>query len=162
MSAFYEIHDSMLERLEWHGTMLEVIFRAVCIVSDDDSPLALGRQRIVLRIEGASVSGDKVEPTIWLLDGDFACESQVPFEYDPDNGCISAYLQEANRIHLHLFGENEETHDFPTFDIRGESMTLQKLGPVEWSKKTIPAVASAKARTLEIRAFDFDLPGSAK
>lgn len=154
MPAFYEIHDSILERLEWDGSVLELTFRAISTLSDNDSPLACGRQRIVLRIENATLTGDKVEPEIWLLDGDFVCESQISHEQDQGNGVIAASLERAERIHLHLFGENEDTREFPTFDIHGDSLTLRKLEAVRWSKKYIPVIQSAGAKTLGIGAFD--------
>lgn len=154
MPAFYEIHDSILENLEWNGAALELTLHAVCTLSDSNAPLAWGRQRIVLRIEPASITGDKFESEIWLLDGEFNCGSQVSKVDDQIRGCIAASLKEAQDIHLLVAGMNEDTQEYLTFDIRGESMTLLRQELVEWSAKDIPIVESPMAQSLGIDAFD--------
>ena len=154
MPAFYEFHDSILERLEWDGPALELTLNAVTTLADDNAPLAWGRQRIVLRIEDATLTGDTVEPEIWLLEGNLKSDGQDSLEQDQMQGDIAAALESATRISLHLFGMNEETQAYPTFDISGQSLTLRKLNLVEWSPKHIPVVKSPGAKFLGIGAFD--------
>lgn len=151
MPEFYEIHDSKIESLAWDGTALELTLYAVCTVSNGVEPLSYGRQRILLRFENATLTGDKAEPEIWLLEGKFECESEDSIATGHGNGCIVASLGEAKVVHMHLFGRNEETIEYPTFDVRSESMTLRKLGPVDWSKGK---QLSSGRRIIGMGAFD--------
>lgn len=140
LMAFYEFHDSILESLEWNGTTLTCVLNAVYTVSNQEKPLVWGRQRLQLSLEQAEISGEKAEPTIWLLDGKLECESHdtSPIDqlgvYD-----IPASLVQAQRVRISLFGENEDTHEFPRFEIRGNSMLVRKFDRVEWSEKHLRA-----------------------
>ncbi len=157
MTAFYEIHDSVIESLVWDESALESTLSAVLTVPVDDKPLGYGRQKILLRIESASLTGDKVEPEIWLLDGSFECKGEDSYEEDRVNGCIAASLQYARDVRfVQLFGMNEDTNEYPTFDVHGGSMTLTRLGPVEWASKFQPELRAPR-KFIGAGAFDSGL-----
>ena len=157
MTAFYEIHDSVIESLVWDESALELTLSAVLTIPVDNKPLGYGRQKILLRIESASLTGDKLKPEIWLLDGSFECEGEDSHEEDRVNGCIAASLQYAREVRfVQLFGMNEDTHEYPAFDIRGKSMMLIKLGPIEWISAYQPGLRAPR-KFIGTGAFDSGL-----
>jgi hypothetical protein len=157
MTAFYEIHDSIIESLVWDESALELTLSAVLTVPIDGKPMGYGRQKILLRIDSATLTGDKVEPEIWLLDGTFECEGEDSYEEDREIGYIGASLQYAREIRLiQLFGMNEDTHEYPTFDIRGKSMRLTRLGPIEWMSEYQPELRALR-KFIGLGAFDSGL-----
>jgi len=153
MSAFYEIHDSILEDITWRNSALELTLDGFCTLSNDTKPLACGSQKLLLRIEDAQMTGDVVEPPLWLLDGHFTCESEDSNERDRGFGNIAASLGCATLPHLHLFGMNESLQVYPTFDIRGQSMTLQKISVVEWRTEHEAIIQQPSSKVLGAGAF---------
>ena len=134
LAAFYEFHDSILESFVWHGAELKIVLNAVSTLSNGSEPVAYGRQRIELCMDEAVLSGDKVESTIWLLEGEMECENQDSDAIDRvDIGLIPASLKYARNVCIRLFGENEDTGEFPTFEIKSLSLILNKLGVGNWS-----------------------------
>jgi hypothetical protein len=132
MAEFYEIHDSKLKKIAWNGDQAQVTLSAVIIVADDEKMLRSGWQLIQLNLNQAIMTGDPVNSEVWLYEGTFVTETEDSRPEDRGNGCIAASLKHAIGVHLHLSGHAEDRNEYPTFDIRGQSMTLETLSPVEW------------------------------
>lgn len=132
MAEFYEIHDSVLQKIFPDGERLQLTLSAVVVVADEEKMLRSGRQLIQLSLNQAIMTGDPINSAVWLLEGTFTNESEDSRLEDRGNGCIAASLKGANKVHLHLFGHEEDSGRYPVFDIRGQSLELKTLSPVIW------------------------------
>jgi hypothetical protein len=132
MAGFYEIHDSKLKKIAWDGDQAQITLSAVIIVADGEKMLRSGWQLIQLNLNQAIMTGDPVNSEVWLYEGTFVAETEDSHPEDRGDGCIAASLKHATGVHLHLFGHAEDANEYPTFDIRGQSMTLKTLSTIGW------------------------------
>jgi hypothetical protein len=141
MAAFFEIHDSVLKGISENGSRVSLHLRAIRDEWDGELGVGLGKtytQEVNLNIENAQMEVDSPNLPNWLLNGSYEAGNQIANGEDIEEDCIPCSLVRADKIELQLEGMNEDTQEYITIKLRGESMSIEMLGEPEFLQ-SLPA-----------------------
>jgi len=138
MTAFFEIHDSVLRQMSRseHGFTLRLqAIRHELASPEMEDGHDVFTQEIELELEGATIENKPPPMPMWLLDGFFRAEHHDGKAEDEGTGCIPATLKRAEGFRLRLEGMNEDNQEYGSIEIHGESMKLVALSEPKFLEK---------------------------